>query len=170
MRKTIWAALALIFITGCTGAGNVEVGLDDEGLLLGVYGDLKMRVLKAELYNGEDYSVVFEGIKSVTVSIQSSDFASITDGYEPIPPNSYDRIRLTVDSLQFVEQTSSITIVDTVLQFTANAFTDIVIEDGDELQLVVNIVSQGWFDADSMKIKSGHQPFEGAALKVYYPL
>ena len=59
-------------------------------------------------------------------------------------------------------------LVETSYQFIANAFTQIVIDENDDLQLAITINSSSWLDTDSMKIKGGHELFEGAALRVYY--
>lgn len=168
MKKLIFFMIVSLAVIGCAGKANIEIGLNDEGLLLGTFGDLTMRVLKIELPEGAVYNTIWEGIKFVTVSIQGGDFVSITDHYITVTPGSYNKIRLTVDSLCYAQETTKKILIDTVYQFEATAFTEIVIEEGDELNLVVNIVSSSWFDMGLLEIKTDHYPFENAGLKVYY--
>ncbi len=172
MRKFVFLVLPLLII-GCAGQAMVEVGLNDEEsllLLLGTEGDLAMRLLCIEVPEGADYDTLWQGAKQIQVSINSSDFISITDAYEEISPGSYERMRLTVDSVRFVQEPIDEMLRETSCQFTAQAFSPIVIEEDDEIRLVVSINSDAWFDTDSLKIKEGHEPFEGARLKIYYEL
>lgn len=166
--KTLLALVAAIVVFGCTNNASVEFGMNDETLFDGVAGDLRMRVLKIEVPDGNTYTSVWEGAEYVQVELETSDFATITNGYEDIEPRSYTRIRLTVDSLTHVQQTAEILLIDTALAFVAQAFTPLVISGGDELKLVVSIASEIWFDDTLPGIIQGHEPFEGAALRIYY--
>jgi hypothetical protein len=83
-------------------------------------------------------------------------------------PRSYANIRLTVDSLTHIQQTTETLIIDTALTFVAQAFTPIVVSGGDELRLVVSIAAEVWFNDTLPGIIPGHEPFESAALRVYY--
>ena len=170
MTRFLWLVTSVIIVINCAGTANVEMGMNDEGTLAGVYGDLRMRILVLELFDGADYKTLWQGPMTNTISILSTDFISITNGFEVIEPGSYSRVRVSVDSLQYVNQSLQIMLVDTALTFIADAFSAIEIDDGDERQLLINIASPNWFDTDSVKIRSGHQPFEGAGLKIYYPI
>jgi hypothetical protein len=169
MKKIFFAMIPALVFMNCAGTASVEVGLNDEGMTLGLYGDLKMRILEVELFDGESYQTLWEGSTPMTVSIQSADFVSISNGFEVVNPGSFTSARVTVDSLRYADLSTDIMLADTAIVFSASAFTTIEIADGDEMNLVINIKSVNWFDADSIKIKNGKTPFEGAALKVYYP-
>lgn len=166
--KTLFAIIAVIAVFGCTNNASVEFGMNDDTLLKGVAGDLRMRVLKVEVPDGNSYTSVWEGAEYVQVELQTSDFVTITNGYEDMEPRSYASIRVTVDSLAHVQQTAETLLIDTAFTFVAQAFTPIVIGGGDELRLVVSIAAEVWFDEDSIRIIPGHEPFESAALRVYY--
>jgi hypothetical protein len=137
---------AIIALVGCGENAFVEFGMNDEALLEGPAGDLKMRVLRIEVPEGNEYITVWEGIENVVVELRASDFVSITNGYENIEPNAYSNIRVTVDSLTHVQGTFDTLIIDTTITFVAQAFTPIVIGDGDEFKLVVVIEAESWFD------------------------
>ncbi|HEX7321291.1 MAG TPA: hypothetical protein VF399_13155 [bacterium] len=169
MKKIIFAMIPALIFMSCAGTASVEVGLNDEGLTLGLYGDLKMRILEVELFDGETYQTLWEGSTPITVSVQSADFVSISNGYEVVNPGSFTAARVTVDSLRYTDLSADIMLADAAIVFNAAAFTAIEIADGDEMNLVINVKSVNWFDMDSLKIISGKTPFEGAALKVYYP-
>jgi hypothetical protein len=169
MKKIIFAMIPALVFMSCAGTASVEVGLNDEGMTLGLYGDLKMKVIMVELFDGEDYQTLFEGSAPVTVSVQTTDYVSISNGYEVVVPGSFTAVRVTVDSLRYVYGSQDTVLVDTTFVFNAAAFTAIEIADGDELNLVINIKSVNWLDPASGTIISGKMPFEGAALKVYYP-
>ncbi|TET59959.1 MAG: hypothetical protein E3J47_07640 [Candidatus Stahlbacteria bacterium] len=166
MKKFVTLILPIIII-GCAGQAIVEVGLYDESLVDAPLGDVVMRVTKIELAEDNTYNTIWESANHVEVTVQSSDFVSITESYIEITPGSYQSIRLTVDSVCYVSD-STVMLVETSYQFIANAFTQIVIDENDDLQLAITINSSSWLDTDSMKIKSGHELFEGAALRVYY--
>ena len=166
--KILFALAALIALVGCGTNASVEFGMNDETLLDGAAGDLRMRVLRVEIPEGGDYVTAWEGIEPVQVELQESDFASITNGYESVEPRTYSNIRVTVDSLTHIQQTVTTPLIDTALTFVAQAFSPIVISDGDELRLVVAIAAEVWFDEDSIRIAPGHEPFENAALRIYY--
>lgn len=166
MKKFVTLILPLIII-GCAGQAMVEVGLYDESLADAPLGDVVMRVTKIELAEDNTYNTIWESANHVEVAVQSSDFVSITNNYIEITPGSYQSIRLTVDSVCYVSDTT-VMLVETSYQFIANAFSQIVIDENDDLQLAITINSSSWLDTDSMKIKEGHVAFEGAALRVYY--
>jgi hypothetical protein len=165
----IFYALSVIFaIIGCTSNASIEFGMNDETLFDAGAGDLRMRALKIEVPDGDTYATVWEGIEYVQIELQTSDFISITNRYIDVEPRTYPRIRLTVDSLTHVQQTVSTLLIDSAFAFTAEAFTPIVVGDGDELKLVVTIGAEVWFDEVSVQIIPGHDPFESAALRIYY--
>lgn len=166
MKKFVTLILPIIII-GCAGQAMVEVGLYDESLVDAPLGDVVMRVTKIELAEDNTYNTIWENANHVEVTVQSSDFVSITEGSIEITPGSYQSIRLTVDSVCYVSD-STVMLIETSYQFIANAFTQIVIDENDDLQLAITINSSSWLDTDSMKLKVGHVPFEGAALRVYY--
>lgn len=166
MKKFVALILPIIII-GCAGQAMVEVGMYDESLAEAPLGDVVMRVTKIELAEDNTYNTIWESANHVEVGVQSSDFVSITNNYVEITPGSYQSIRLTVDSVGYVSD-STVMLVETSYQFIANAFSQIVIDENDDLQLAITINSSSWLDTDSMKIKEGHVAFEGAALRVYY--
>lgn len=166
MKKFVALILPIIII-GCAGQAMVEVGLYDESLADAPLGDVVMRVTKIELAEDNTYNTIWESANHVEVAVQSSDFVSITNNYIEITPGSYQSIRLTVDSVCYVSDTT-VMLVETSYQFIANAFSQIVIDENDDLQLAITINSSSWLDTDLMKIKEGHVAFEGAALRVYY--
>lgn len=166
MRKT-YTLLLIIYFIGCAGQALIEFGMNDEGLLDSTFGDFTMRVTEIAVPEGGGYVAVWTGAQDMTVPLGETGFISITYGFEVIDPGSYQHVRVTVENLQYVDL-ETVMLVDTVFQFDAAAFTQIVLEENDELQLVININSDAWFDTDSLKIRTGHLPFEGASLKVYY--
>jgi hypothetical protein len=166
MRKTLLLLLPLCFIA-CAGQALVEFGMNDEGVLDSTFGDLTMRVTEIALPQGGEYITVWTGAQDMTIPVSSTDFISITYAYETVEPGSYQHVRVTIENLQYVDL-ETIMLVDTSFQFNAAAFTQIVLEENDELQLLININSDAWFDTDSLRIRTGHVPFEGASLKVYY--
>jgi len=173
MRKLV-ALVAPLLIVGCAGQAMVEVGLNDSEflsfLLWGTEGDIVMRVVCIEVPQDGAYDTLWSGAHEVVVPIRDRDFVSITGGDVEISPDSYLRMRLTVDSVRYVDEPVDKMLIDTPYQFTAQAFSAIVIEEDDEFRLVVNINSDAWFDSnpDSLKIREGHEAFEGAQLKIYY--
>ncbi len=159
----------MVLVINCAGKAFVEVGLnDDESLLRGTIGDIVMRVTKIELPNdGASYSTLWTGVKKIQVGIHDANFISITDDYIEASPASFQTVRLTVDSLQYVHDATSTMLVDTTFQFEANSFGEISTYENQETQLVINIISDNWFDAESLRIKPGHMAFEGARLNVF---
>ena len=168
MKKIAAIVMPLLVLT-CAGTGLVEIGVNDEGLVDGPLGWMAMRVQKIEFPEGNSYFTFWEGEQDVTVSLQSANFVTVTNDYQEIDPGSYDHIRLTVDSVRYLDGTETI-IIDTTVEFNADAFTQIVIEKNDELRLVVNLNTSVWFSPDSVKIRDLHVPFEGASLKIHYEL
>jgi hypothetical protein len=163
-----WCLLAvMIALVGCGENAFVEFGMNDATLKEGAAGDLRMRVLRIEVPDGGQYITVWEGIEYVSVELGTDNYASITNGYESIEPKSYSSIRVTVDSLSHVQQTFDTLLIDSTITFVAQAFSPIVISDGDEFRLVVVIAAESWFDEDSSRIIPGAEPFENAALRIY---
>ncbi len=166
--RIFYALLAIIAIVGCGSNASVEFGMNDEALFDGVAGDLRMRVTQIEAAVAGEYTTVWEGTEYVQVELQTSDFASITNGYVDVEPGTYARVRVTVDSLEHVQQTATVSVVDSAFSFVAEAFTPIVISEGDELELVIVINAETWFNENTGAIIENHYPFEGAALRVFY--
>ena len=168
--KRFFAFLLLFLFICCGGTGMVEIGINDgpEKATLGTAGDIAMRVLRIDIPESGGYTVLWEGEQAVRVSVESSDFVSITNRELEIEPGAYDDIRVTVDSVRHVQDTLEVMLVDTAYQFVADAFTAIVIEEDDQFQLVVGINTPLWFDEVEQEIRQGHVAFEGASLKIYY--
>jgi hypothetical protein len=166
--RIIFTLIAIVALIGCGSNASVEFGMNDETLLDGTAGDLRMRVLRVEIPDGSEYITAWEGFEYVQVELQEGDFVSITNGYEDIEPKAYSNVRVTVDSLTHIQQTVTTLVTDTSVTFVAQALSPIVIGDGDELKLVVAIAAEVWFDEDSVRIIPGHEPFENATLRIYY--
>jgi hypothetical protein len=167
MQKILFFSLLILIWIGCATNAKIEVGMIDEAQFARApLGDLYMRVTKLELPGASGYETIWEGVKWVGVPVQTGVFASITDSKVDVVPDSYRRIRVTVDSLGFTNGIDSTYLVTPATQFVAEAFTDIIISDGDELVFSVNIRSDIWLSPDSIKIISGHTAFEGANLKL----
>ena len=168
--RILYALVAIIALVGCGTNASVEFGMNDETLLDGAAGDLRMRVLKVEIPDGGEYITAWESIEYVQIELQEDDFVSITNGYEDIEPGTYSNVRVTVDSLTHIQQavTTPLIIPDSAITFVAQAFSPIVISDGDELKLVVAIAAEVWFEDSTATIVPGHEPFENAALRIYY--
>lgn len=166
--RILFTLVAIIALVGCGSNASVEFGMNDETLLDGAAGDLRMRVLKVEIPDGSEYITAWESVEYVQVELQEDVFVSITNGYEDIEPKAYSNIRITVDSLTHIQQTVTTPLIDTSITFVAQAFSPIVISDGDELRLVVAIAAQSWFEDSTVSIIPGHEPFENAALRIYY--
>jgi hypothetical protein len=162
------AIIAVVAIIGCGNNASIEFGMNDVTLLEGAAGDLGMRVVSIEVPDGNEYVPVWEGAEPIIVELETSDFTSITHRHIDVAPGTYSSVRLTIDSLTYIQQTSSTLVFDSSYQFVAQAFTPVVISDGDELRLVVSIAAEIWFDTDSVRIIEGHYPFEGAAMTVFY--
>ena len=160
--------MAVVMIVSCGSNASVEFGLNDETLKDGAAGDLRMRVLSIELPDAGDYVTVWEGIEYAQVELQEDNFVSITNGYVGIEPKTYANARVTVDSLTHIQQTSSVLLIDTAVTFVAQAFTPIVINDDIEYRLVVVIAAEHWFDDTLVAIIPGREPFESAALRIFY--
>jgi hypothetical protein len=166
MKK--WLAVVLpIVIVGCGGDAFVEVGANDGALLAGTLGDIGMRVTRIEIPDAGDYVTIWEGAQPVLIAIQTTDFVSITNGYVDIAPGSYANVRVTVDSVWYAND-SSVVLIYTPYTFTATAFSPIVISENQELRLAVYLNSSSWFSIDSLKIREGHEAFEGAGLRISY--
>lgn len=166
--KLIYGALLVILLIGCAQNANIEIGFNDSALLAGTFGDMIIRVSKIEMLQNKEYTTLWEGSSIVMVPVNGEDFCSITNDYISIVPGTYKTLRITIDSLSYKIDNSTVLLIDSIYQFNATAFSDLVIEDNDEYRFVVGIASTNWFDSDSLKIKTGHQPFEGANLKIFY--
>ncbi|MGB9720801.1 MAG: hypothetical protein ACPL28_04890 [bacterium] len=160
--------LILSLFVGCAQYASVEVGFNDGAILAGTFGDMIVRVSKIEAFQNAQYSSIWESGNTVSVPVNGSDFFSITGGYVSILPGAYKKFRVTIDSLRYKIDNTTVMLLDSNYQFTATAFTDIMIDSGDEYQLVIGINSSNWFDSESLKIKAGHSPFENATLKIFY--
>jgi len=162
----IWVCFVLpLIIIGCAGQGAIEFGINDDARFDGTLGDISMTVTRIEMPEGE---MVWEGAKKVIVGIQVSDFVSITDPHIEVTPGSYQNIRLTVESVRYIQNSNSVPLIDTSYQFTATASTALSVEENFDQKFVVGIMSATWFDIDSLKIKHGCVAFQGASLKIYY--
>jgi hypothetical protein len=166
--KKIDILIILIILINCAGNATAEFGMNDRGLLRGTLGDFVVYVSKIELPEDNTYTTVWDGSSAVEVSVNDDDFVTITEHSIEVLPGSYEQVRVTIDSLYYVQDQISEVLVGTALEFTATAISDVVIEEGDELQLVINIVSDNWFDAESLMIRPGHEAFEGARLQVHH--
>ncbi len=162
-----FALLLFIVWFGCAGQAYVEIGMNDAALFAGVFGDLQMNVSRIEIAETGDYSTIWQGRKQITVAIQSSDYVPLTDAPVTVVPGSYRYLRITIDSLRYVDG-SPVLLREASLLFVAQAFANIAIEENDELRLVVLANSNNWFDLDSLRITPGKDAFEGAALRIYY--
>ena len=162
------AILVVVAIIGCGNNAAVEFGMNDVTLLDGAAGDLGMRVLSIEVPDGDTYIPVWEGAEPIVVELETSDFTTITHRYIDLEPGTFSNVRVMIDSLTYIQQTSTTVIIDSTYQFVAQAFTPVVISDGDELKIVVSIAAEIWFDTDSVRIIEGHYPFEGAAITIFY--
>ncbi|MGB3479673.1 MAG: hypothetical protein WBB67_10985 [bacterium] len=165
----IWVCFVLpLIIIGCAGQGAIEFGINDGALFDGTLGDISMTVTRIEMPEGDLYTTVWEGAKEVIVGIQVSDFVSITDRYIEVTPGSYQNIRLTVESVRYIQDSNSVLLIDTSYQFIATAFSALPVEENFDQEFVVGIMSTTWFDIDSLKIREGYEAFQGASLKINY--
>ena len=167
MKRLVFLILPLIII-GCTGQGAIEFGANDGSLFDGTLGDIGMTVTRIEMPEGDGYLTIWEGAREVVVALGVADFVSITDRYVEVTPGSYQNVRLTVESVRYIQDTVSVLLIDASYQFIAGAFSELVVDENDDLQFVIGIMSTTWFDSDSLKIRSGHEAFEGATLRIYY--
>lgn len=166
MRIALFGLALILFFTGCPGTATAEIGMtDDELLARAPLGDICLRVLKIELPANGDYQTVWDGPAAVSVPISSGSFVSITGIPVDITPADYDRIRVTVDSLSFSDGTNQTILAAGETQFIATAAAVIPVDDGDEVNMIVNIATINWFDTDSIRIKPNATPFQGATLK-----
>ncbi len=163
----LFISMLLLIIT-CAQNASVEVGFNDGPLFRGIYGDIVARVIKIELFQNGKFTEIWNSNNTVSIPINGDEYCSITNSYIPVSAGSYKKIRITIDSLSYKIDNTITVLLDSLYQFTADAFTDIVVDANEEYDLVISIASANWFDPDSQKIKTGHQPFEGASLKVYY--
>jgi len=166
--RYIYCGLILILMIGCAQNAAVEIGFNDGALLAGTFGDMIIGVSKIEAFQNAEYTIIWDVGNIVTVPVNGEDFCSVTGDYVSIMPGTYRKLRITIDSMNYRIDNSVISLIDSVYQFTATSFSDIIINGNDEYRLVVGIASSNWFDSESLKIKTGHQPFEGANLKLYY--
>lgn len=166
--RIVFALVAVIALVGCGNNAAVEFGMNDEAVLDSEFGDIGMKIRGIELPEGDNYITIWEGVEYVQIELKNSDFVSITNDYRGVAPGSYSNVRITVDSVVYVQETSSTVLIDTLFQFVAQAFAPLVIDEGDELQLVVVIASENWFDLNTGSIIPGSQAFEGAALRIHY--
>lgn len=160
--------IVMLIIIGCAGQGAIEFGANDGALFDSTFGDITMTVTKIEMPEGDGYLTVWEGSKEVVVAIGVADFMSITDRYVEVTPGSYQNVRLTVESVRYIQDSVSVVLIDASYQFVATAFSELIVEENDDLQFVVGIMSATWFDADSLKIRDGYEAFQGASLKIYF--
>jgi len=165
MRYFIIVLIPCLLIIGCAGEALVEFGVTDDVLFDAPLGDIGMRVLRIDIPEDGSYTTIWELGKYVEIPIQSSGFVSITDGPVTIVPGTYDHLRVTVDSVRFLSD-SIVMLIDTMYVFDANAFTNLVITENDDMDLVINIVSTSWFDSNTGTVNG--TPFDQAALRVYY--
>ena len=167
MKRLIYSILLLVIIS-CAGQGAIEFGMNDAALFESTFGDIAMTVTKIEMPEGGGYITVWEGAEDVVVAISVADFISITDRYVEVTPGAYQNIRLTVESVRYIQDSISVPLIDGTYEFVATAFSELVVEENDDLQFVVGIMSTTWFDSDSLKIKDGYQAFQGATLRINY--
>lgn len=163
--KKLSILFSFILLVGCAGEAMVDIGVNDQSLLAGLYGDLQFTVTEIEVYDGSSYLTIWQGTRVVQVAIQTSDFVSITDSYETITPGEYQNMRLTVEGLRYILNETPTTIIDTVMQINATGFLEYSILDGEEYRAIISIVSSDWFDLDSLEIRDGYQPFQGSRLR-----
>lgn len=163
--KKLSVIIILLILVRCAGEAMIDVGFNDQSLLAGLFGDLQFTVTEVEVYDGSGYLSIWQGTRVVQVAIQSSDFVSITDNYEAIAPGDYQIMRITVDELRYILNETPTMIIDTVMQFTASGFLEYNILDGEEYRAVISLASSDWFDVDSLKIRDGYEPFQGAHLR-----
>jgi len=167
MKKFIFLISPLLIIS-CTGQGAIEFGANDAALFDGTLGDIAMTVTRIEVPEGGDYLTVWEGSEEVVVALGVADFVSITDRYVEVTPGSFQNVRLTVESVRYIQDSVSIPLINASYQFVATAFSSLVVEENDDLQFVIGIMSTTWFDTDSLKIRSGYEAFQGATLRINY--
>jgi|UniRef100_A0A7V3RHI5 hypothetical protein len=163
-----YSLFLIILIIACAQNASVEVGINDGAILNGTYGDISVHFTRIEIFQNGSYTDLWNGSNNVNFKINSENFCSITMNYVPVPPGSYRKLRVTIDSLSYVEEGKKTVLLDSSYQFIASAFTDLIIEENGEYRFVINANTTTWFDPDSIKIKNGHQPFENASLKLFY--
>jgi hypothetical protein len=160
--------LIIILFAGCAQNAMVEFGFNDGQLLTGTFGDMSIRVTRIEAFQNAEYTTLWENSNLVSVPVNGNDFCSITGNYVSIIPGNYKKFRVTIDSLSYSIDNTHALLLDSTFQFIASAFSDIIIEENDEYRFVISINSSTWFDSESLRVKAGHQPFEGASLKIFY--
>ncbi|MEO0184448.1 MAG: hypothetical protein ABIL22_02240 [candidate division WOR-3 bacterium] len=166
--RYLYLILILSLFWGCAQNASVEIGFNDGVILAGTFGDMIIRVSKIEAFQNAQYTTIWENGNTVSVPVNGSDFCSITGNYVSIVPGTYRKFRVTIDSLSYKIDNTVVLLLDSNYQFIPTAFSDIVIEDGDEYRLVIGISSSSWFESESLRIKPGHSPFENATLKIFY--
>ena len=160
--------IAAIAVISCANNAAVEFGMNDEAVFDSEFGDIGVRIRRIELPDDDTYTTVWEGVEYLQIELQNSDFVTITNSYIDVAPGSYSSVRITADSVVYIQETSSTILVDTLFQFVAQAFAPLVIDEGDEFQLVVVIASEDWFDSNTGTIIAGSHAFQGATLRIYY--
>ena len=166
--KILFALVGIIAIISCADNAVVEFGMNDEAVFDSEFGDIGAKITKIELPDEDTYTTIWQGAEYVQIEMQNSDFVTITNSYRSIAPGAYSNVRITADSVVYIQETSSTILVDTLFQFVAQAFAPLVIDEGDEFQLVVVIASENWFDSNTASIISGSHAFQGATLRIYY--
>ncbi len=167
--RYFYGIIILGIFAGCAQNATVEVGMNDGAILAGTYGDMVIRVTKIEAFHNGQYLTLWESSNIVSVPLNSGDFQSITGSSVSIDPGSYKYFRITIDSLNYkLDNTTGVMLLDSAYEFTATAFTNLVIEENDDYRIVIGINTNGWFDSESLRIKQGNQPFEGATLRIHY--
>jgi hypothetical protein len=168
MRKAFYFVIFIMLAANCAEIGKVEIGFnDDPNYTAAATGDLAIRVLEIEIGYGSEYTTIWEGSAVADVQIGSQDFFSITNDHVDVTPGSYNRVRVTVDSVSYTTETSVVPVLNTSTQFTASSFSDIEIGTT-EMRLVVTIASANWFDSGSHSVIPGHSLFEGATFRESY--
>lgn len=165
MRYLGAVLIPILLFIGCAGEALVEFGANDDVLFDAPLGDIVMRVLMIEIPEGEAYTTIWDYGKQVVIPVQAGEFVTITDSALSVVPGTYDHVRVTVDSVRYVSD-STMMLIDTAFVFNANAFTNLIIDENDEMRLVINIVSSSWFDANNVQLID--DPFNQAALRVYH--
>lgn len=157
--------IALLYLIGCTGVASVEVGFNDANVSKATYGDIAFNVLVIEF----ESDTIWAGNTYVSVPLLDDTlFTSATNGTVEVDPGSYQDMRVTAESLRYVMGATDTMLLDGVFSFTAQAFTPLQLDANEELRLVIDMVSENWFDPVMKEIKPGSTPFAGAGLRIDY--